>query len=128
MEIKAEFEMNKPDNRVEYDIWYTSSNDRALDFIRDFAKVDAQLGTYVLMEPHFVFWECPGCDVELKQRDCFADGKYCAYESSNDKIKGRDIILEDLREKCLYKKLYAKDSTRKLWWEYMKKIHMNCKN
>ena len=29
----AEFDMVKPDNRVEYDIWYTSSNDRALDFI-----------------------------------------------------------------------------------------------
>ena len=31
--IMAEFDMVKPDNRVEYDIWYTSSNDRALDFI-----------------------------------------------------------------------------------------------
>ena len=54
--IKAEFQMNKPDNRVEYDFWYTSSNDKALDFIRDFGEVDKKLGTNVLMEPHFVFW------------------------------------------------------------------------
>lgn len=29
--------MFRPDNRVEYDIWYSSSNDVALDFIHDFA-------------------------------------------------------------------------------------------
>jgi hypothetical protein len=29
----AEFEIKAPDNRVEYDIWYSSSNDVALDFI-----------------------------------------------------------------------------------------------
>ena len=34
--ILAEFAMEKPDNRVEYDLWFTSSNDRALDFITDF--------------------------------------------------------------------------------------------
>jgi len=34
----AEFIMEKPDNRVEYDIWFSSSDDRALDFIRDFEE------------------------------------------------------------------------------------------
>lgn len=38
--IMAEFVMEKPDNRVEYDIWFTSSNDRALDFISDFEEYD----------------------------------------------------------------------------------------
>jgi len=38
--IMAGFEMEKPDNRVEYDIWFTSSNDRALDFISDFEEYD----------------------------------------------------------------------------------------
>ena len=38
--IMAEFIMEKPDDRVEYDIWFTSSNDRALDFISDFKEHD----------------------------------------------------------------------------------------
>lgn len=38
--IMAEFVMEKPDNRVEYDLWFTSSNDRALDFISDFKEYD----------------------------------------------------------------------------------------
>jgi len=33
MVLIASFEMEKPDDRVEYDFWYTSSNDRALDFL-----------------------------------------------------------------------------------------------
>jgi hypothetical protein len=32
--------MEKPDNRVEYDVWFTSSSDRALDFISDFKEYD----------------------------------------------------------------------------------------
>lgn len=47
--IKVEFEMNKPDSRVEYDIWYTSSNDRALDFISNFAESDYKFKSNVLM-------------------------------------------------------------------------------
>lgn len=38
--IMAQFIMEKPDDRVEYDIWFTSSNDRALDFISDFKEHD----------------------------------------------------------------------------------------
>ena len=36
--LMATFEMDRPDNRVEYDFWYTSSDDRALDFLRDFEE------------------------------------------------------------------------------------------
>lgn len=52
----ADFVMEKPDNRVEYDVWLTSSNDRALDFIADFTSYDYKLGESALMTPHFVFW------------------------------------------------------------------------
>ena len=37
----ASFEMGRPDNRVEYDIWYSSSNDRSLDFISDFENTNS---------------------------------------------------------------------------------------
>jgi tRNA A37 threonylcarbamoyladenosine synthetase subunit TsaC/SUA5/YrdC len=34
--LAAEFVMNNPDNTVEWALWYTSSNDRALDFVKYF--------------------------------------------------------------------------------------------
>jgi hypothetical protein len=41
MAIMAIFEMDRPDNRVEYDLWFTSSSTRMAEFITDFAKLDA---------------------------------------------------------------------------------------
>lgn len=60
--VLAEFVMEKPDDRVEYDIWYTSSNDRALDFISDLKEHDSKFGDLVLMTPRFVFWKCTFCE------------------------------------------------------------------
>lgn len=51
------FEMPHPDQQVEYDIWYSSVDDRALDFITEFKKYDEMLGDKVLMTPHFVSWK-----------------------------------------------------------------------
>ena len=34
--MMVSFDLSRPDNRVEYDVWYSSSNDRVLDFIQDF--------------------------------------------------------------------------------------------
>ena len=42
--VVARFMMTNPDNRVEYDVWYSSSNDVALDFFHDFMKVDRKFG------------------------------------------------------------------------------------
>ena len=63
--VLAIFDMTRPDNRVEYDVWYSSSNDVALDFLQDFMKVDKRFGSSVLMTPRFVFWECTDCETEF---------------------------------------------------------------
>lgn len=126
--IMAQFIMEKPDDRVEYDLWFTSSNDRALDFISDFKEHDEKFGEKVLMTPRYVFWKCTYCEDEYLKNDCYGGGRYCAVEPSNEDIKGREIILEDLREKCLYRKTYNDLNQRKLWWDYMTYVHQNCYN
>lgn len=60
--LLAMFEIGRPDNRVEYDIWYSSANQRMLDFIVDFKKLDQVFDDSVLMTPHFKIWECKDCD------------------------------------------------------------------
>lgn len=64
------------------------------------------LATSVLMTPHYVFWKCVSCDAEIVEADCWGGGKYCAVESSNENMKGKDIVLEDLRQKCIYQDAY----------------------
>jgi hypothetical protein len=44
MSIMMEFVMNHTENNiVNYDFWFTSSSDRALDFLEDFAQVEKKL-------------------------------------------------------------------------------------
>ncbi len=78
------------------------------------------------MTPRYVFWKCPYCEKEYMENDCYGGGKYCAVETSNAQIKGREIILEDLRQKCLYQMNYNDTKKRHIWWDYIQSIHVNC--
>ena len=95
--------MTRPDNRVEYDLYYSSSNDLALDFLQSFGKIDSHFGKQALFTPRFVFWMCEDCDDEFKNEHCYGGGKYCAQESETSKLTGREIVEEDLRQICVYK-------------------------
>ena len=98
--LMAEFRMQTTaDNKVVLDFWMTSSSNRALDFLEDFQPIQEklELGNHIVFEPRYVFWECAGCDKRFMNNDCYGGGRYCAIEPSNDNIKGREIVLEDLR-------------------------------
>lgn len=94
--IMCEFVMPEHDV-VDLDFWFTSSSDRAIDFLEDFTKIDTNLGPLLNFKPRYVFWECTNCDQTYLDNDCFGGGRYCAVESTNANIKGRDIVLEDIR-------------------------------
>lgn len=119
------FDMAAPDNIVEYDLWYTSSDDRALDFLDNMQKYDLMLNKHTRFTPRFVYWECELCEDSLIKKNCFAGGKYCAIDTTNDKIKGVDIILEDLRQKCLHQNLYLAGN-RADFWRYLVHVHSSC--
>mmetsp|Transcript_13087 Transcript_13087/g.22086 ORF Transcript_13087/g.22086 Transcript_13087/m.22086 type:complete len:415 (+) Transcript_13087:46-1290(+) len=125
----ADFNIQRPDNRVEYDFWYTSSDQLSLDFIQDFSKLDRRLGDSVLMTPRFVFWECIDCDPEYVAKHCYGGGKYCAIDQSQS-LPGKDIVMEDLRQMCVYQQAYGPEESwkRKMYWDYMKTVHQECDN
>ena len=106
--IMCEFIMPESDT-VKYDFWFTSSSDRALNFLEDFASMSKKLDTYAQFTPHYVFWECMQCDQKYLENDCYGGGKYCAVEPSNANIKGHEIVLEDLRQLCLWEHLSEKN-------------------
>jgi hypothetical protein len=106
--VVTTFDIQRPDNRVEYDIWYTSSDVNSLDFIQDFAKLDQKLGDQVLMTPRFVFWQCVDCDDEYLADHCLGGGKYCAMDQGRA-IPGIQIVMEDLRQMCIYQQAYEQE-------------------
>jgi hypothetical protein len=78
------------------------------------------------MTPHFRFWECDDCDRSFIERNCFGNGKYCAHDSNHETMFGRDIILEDLRQLCIYNEDYESTSSRSKWWDYINNVHEEC--
>ena len=125
--LSAEFTIKNEKNYSEMEFWYSSNNVLALDFIKEFDEYRHRLGSWLEFEPRFVTWACPACDQTFKEDECFGNGKYCAPNTnrSEDKksfIKGKNIILEDLRQMCLHQNLVEK-SQEPLWWDYMKYVH-----
>lgn len=130
--VIASFDSIDTSSVVRYDLWYSSSSDDALDFLTNFAKIDEHLGEKVILTPRFVFWECYGCDKSFLDQHCYGGGKYCATELSLEDrggITGRDIVLEDLRQLCIYQDTYKDPSDisyRSKFWKYIKTIHQEC--
>ena len=84
----------------------------------------------MVFHPRFVTWGCPSCTKDYKEDECFDDGKYCAPNHAKDafnQVKGTDILLENLRETCLHRRLVEKEQ-EDLWWDYMKYAHQECYN
>ena len=97
-----------------------------LDHMRHYYK---KLYHDINFRPMIVTWNChkEGCSEQYKRQNCVSDGKYCAVESKPDKVgaansvymnpfstdyikyeiqnknlNGVDIILEDLRQYCMW--------------------------
>lgn len=78
------------------------------------------------MTPHFAFWTCEDCDDTILERDCYGNGRYCAINENNVNTTGKDILNEDLRQKCIHEK-YVKEKKESVWWDYIKSFHSICK-
>lgn len=72
------------------------------------------------MTPRYFTWSCVNCEESLKNDDCVADGKYCALDEERLSYSGKEIIYENLRQKCIWK--HDKDA----WWDYLEAAHSQC--
>lgn len=119
--IMATFEINNPDNRVEYDIWYSPGQISSYETISSLHSMNKALGTNVLMTPRLVlstgiFDFMLGL---LNDDNCLPRSKYCAIWNFNDSnLKGKDTLMEGLRQKCIYTSSF-KYKQGETWWEYI---------
>jgi hypothetical protein len=54
-------------NKVDAVVWYTSSDDKSLDFIKNMAEFIEPIIDDVNFEPKFVTWACPHCEPDFKR-------------------------------------------------------------
>jgi len=60
--LSAEFVLKNQDNTVKWEMWYTSANDKALDFIRNFREFTQKMDESAEFSPRLVTWSCTSCD------------------------------------------------------------------
>ena len=77
--LKAELEMVHPDNRVEYEFWYSTILDIEYWRLYDIALYQKALNDNALFTPRILTYSCKYCSEEVKQSTCIANGEYCPY-------------------------------------------------
>ena len=127
VQLVARFDLPHPDNRVEYDLWYSSSSEKSLDFIKNFGEYHLRFKEDVYFTPRFVVWGCLTWDNDMVKRNCFGSGKYCALQYGNRNHTGQEIIYENLREKWLHEYVTNIKAEEK-WWKYMHNVHASCRD
>jgi hypothetical protein len=83
---------------------------------------------YTNFIPHYVSYKSPTYDASSSDTilNCLGSGKYCHGPRYDLGIQdGKDILLEDLRQKCTWKIAYETDRPN-LYWEYMISFYENC--
>jgi len=92
--LRAEFlTQYNQNNKVDATFWYSSGDDKALDFVKNMADYLEPIIRFINFEPKFVTWACPHCESSYKKDNCVSDGKYCALQSAtNNDINGVEII------------------------------------
>lgn len=146
--IKIDLGLSRPDNRVEYELWYSSILDLSKDQLVDLGKYQKPFGNHTLFTPRILTFSCPTCPKAIKEANCFSEGKYCPYqpkftameelnegaeaanpfEDRDERIQevartvaDHELLMESLREKCLYEKVAKEDDTQvyKTWYNFM---------
>lgn len=120
--LLVNFEMENPDDRVEYDIWYTSGDAKALEYIIGMKAYNEKLGKNALMTPHIIVRTCVECD-DLNI-DCrrYSGNLYCSGFSKDLRLTGRDSLSLSVNEMCIYDAYKDIDNADK-WWKFMEKTY-----
>mmetsp|Transcript_22836 Transcript_22836/g.17277 ORF Transcript_22836/g.17277 Transcript_22836/m.17277 type:complete len:222 (+) Transcript_22836:397-1062(+) len=133
--VQGEVEMTHPDNRVEYDLWFSSILDLQQAFIMDFSTYMRTLGSFALFTPRIFTYNCKYCPEEVKQKNCIYDGEYCAFLPRTDLPKrmqgvtGREFLREAIRARCLYNTMLEETGEGQnffMWWNYILNFDLIC--
>jgi hypothetical protein len=138
--IKAELDITHPDNRVEYELWYSTVLDTQPYLLYDISLYQKALGSNALFTPRILTYSCRGCSEEMKSSVCLADGRYCPYfpkEKIPERMVGIQdglILYESLRQRCVYEVITNEQeygdkqgaSTLEKWFAYTVNFQDNC--
>ncbi|CAH0475299.1 unnamed protein product [Peronospora belbahrii] len=138
--VKFEWGIPSPDGRVEWTLWQSAWDDKSLLTLSNLEEMVTALGDRAFFTPHFVSYNGTrlGCHddgnlgASVCGNMCLNNGRYCLLDPSpfHDRsygASGADVVLENLRRKCIWK-LESENSpgVGLNWWKYVKASGAAC--
>ena len=128
--LEIHFIVEKTDNTVKYDIWFTPDQENVYRFLIDFERYqklldeNAILGVHYITYPYFSYQPNSNTPID----DCLGSGLYCV-RPGNTITDGALIALESIKQKCIYKYTYENKPSsisKNLFWKYMVTFYEKC--
>ena len=114
---------------VDFKFFFSSSEPRAYDLLGNMTKYLDKFGEQISFTPYYVVHQNPYYVEENPQSNinCLSRGVYCYFpKQTTITQEGQKILLEDLRQKCMFK--LEKDKTKSSYYEYMNTFSKQCIN
>lgn len=126
--VSLEIKLKKSD-KVELEIFLSSST-TDLKWIRKLAReinrMNLTTSNIINFQPRYVNFHCKSCamlNYTIFPDNCISGGRYCSgYPLETHAFMGREYLLEDLRQMCIYKN-YPSD-----WFTYVGLYDKYCRN
>ena len=122
---------NKNDiKNVTFEFFFSSSEVRAYEFLRNVSEYLSDFGEQIIFIPHYVTHRSPFYDKSNTNpiENCVSFGKYCYFPKETTVEKdGRNIVIEDVRQKCMYNLSVNKNKISN-YFKYMNSFYENCLN
>ena len=148
MYLKVDLGLKNPDNRVEYELWYSSILDLNPNSIKSLGIYQKPFAKDALFTPRVTTFSCELCPKAIREANCISNGKYCPYRPKTEDEDVKDVhplffkektdddplihlisrntndielIMESLRASCVYRHVLALDDTLVLkgFYSYM---------
>ena len=126
--VEINIQPTNPKKKVELKLFFSSSELRAYQLLSNITSYIDKYDDQVTLIPIYVTHQIPGYDPNNAKREfnCVSKGKYCYFPKETTITQdGREILLESLRQKCMYKKS-LKAKKMKYYFDYMDKFYKNC--
>lgn len=129
--LKLHFEVRKSEY-VGMELWYSANEGKTRGFLREFEQFGRKFTKTLLnFHPRIALWNCFECqeaNFTLDKPDCLSGGRYCAPDpDGTGPLSGRNVLMEDLRQLCVFQSIAHEDSDRK-WFAYMKTVGELCES
>jgi hypothetical protein len=79
--MTVSLQMANPDNRVEYELWYSSIVDLEYFHIYDLKTFQQVFGDKTLFEPKIRWQPCDQCSADQKKLNCVGNGAICSFST-----------------------------------------------